>query len=87
MPKEIVNHADSEASFSLHWSGPEGGQTLQLGISIPRKDIEKYVDGLRDAESPDHSVEWYSPPLERFEVQRLIRSAKRARDAVFGADE
>jgi hypothetical protein len=87
MPKEIINYTDDAASFSVHWSGPEGGQVLQLGITIPRKSIEEYIRGLESAKSGDHVVEWYSFPLERGEVQRLIRAAKRARDAVFGADE
>lgn len=84
MPKEIVNFADpDEASVSIHWSGPD--ETVQVGVRIPREALEKYLAGMKG--SPDRFVEWYSPPLSRPDMQRLIRAGRRARDHVFGADE
>lgn len=83
MPKEVINHAieeNSGAEVSIHWS-----HEVQVGIAIPTEALQNYVRDLDPAKDP--VVHWYSPPLTRGEVQKLIKTTRRSRDAVYGADE
>lgn len=88
MPQESINYPEPyEAQLSIHWSGSTGGQVAQVGLAIPTKELRQYLEGMTAGESPDHHVFWYTPRLTRDELNKLIRIARRARNAVYGTDE
>ena len=95
MPEDGVLHADDGVYVSLHWGGGmsrshEGDIQISLDVDIQRlKDmLDEHARGIHYSDT-DHSdrVLLFSNVLTRDEVQRLIRTARRARDAAFGKDE
>lgn len=77
--------------IGLHWDGVN--EVVQLSFDMDADVLSRIAD-TRNALHPDHSfVEkqgravFYSGALSRDDMQRLIRHARRARDAVFGSDE
>lgn len=95
MPKEQINYdrtpdIDGVSSlapeFSLHWnSGP--GEVVQLGVEFDVKVMREHLDLLAKHSPTDKRTAVYSAGLERDDIQKMIRAGKRARNAVFGADE
>lgn len=91
LPKENINYDRNEPEtlapeFSLHWSGGPAG-VVQLGVEFDIKVMQDLLSMLAKNSPTDKRTSIYSIGLERDEVQRMIRAGKRARDAVFGADE
>ena len=98
MPKENINYplAIEDATtglmrppgpeFSLHWSPGDAGY-VQVGVEFNVDDMLTYLNQLRKDSPLDSRAQLYSDILNRADLQRTIRAAKRARDAVFGADE
>jgi hypothetical protein len=94
MPKEVINFARDErgsrgkgVESSIHWGGPTGADYVQLGFEFDVEQMTGYLAGIATGGAPQRRGIFYTDPLERSEVQKLIRVTKRARDAVFGADE
>ena len=61
---------------------------VQLSIEAPRDWWDRFNDTYSQANSPDlHSYAVFSEVLDRREINHLIRTLRRARDAAYGADE
>lgn len=89
MPQENINYPDptgTDAGLSIHWSKADAGGTAQVGVAIPTEALREYLEGM-DPKTEDHTIYWYTPTLTREELNKLIRIARRARTAVYGADE
>lgn len=96
MPKEQINYAPHvelpdgttpiSPEVSLHWSSGEP-HFAQIGFEFSVKDMTAYLARLAKDSPTDHRATFYTAELTRPELQRMIRAGKRARDAVFGADE
>lgn len=88
MPKEIINHQPEDRTaveVSVHWSGTAEYAQLAFGF-----DVAWMIEYLTDLQGNDLNIvrtQVFTDPLPRSEMQTLIRSAKRARNAVYGADE
>lgn len=96
MPKEQINyptvHEAPDGSIplgpeiSLHWSSG-GPAYAQLAFGFDVKSMRDYLDQLAKDSPTDSRAIFYTEELRRPELQTMIRAAKRARDAVYGADE
>lgn len=94
MPKETVNYpsyADNHPmalAVGIHWSDATAGYAgPQVSIQFNVDDMHAYLTRLRQDSPGDKRTIVFTEPLTRPEMQRMIRAAKRARDASFGADE
>jgi len=91
MPIHIINHLAQDVEgggageFSLRWGSGEVGD-IQLGIRIPIDELEAYIKSVRAGSPTDGFIHWYSECLSRYQMQQLIKAARRARDAVFEPD-
>lgn len=97
MPKEQINYSPAiqlesgslsvpGTEASLHWSSNAGGYA-QLAFEFDVQAMLNYLAQLRKDSPGDSRAVFYTLELSRHELQTLIRAAKRARNAVFGADE
>lgn len=95
MPREQINHpstsARNPAAVSLHWSQDEHDPHVSISMAIPFAEMAKIVDEIRADEKkgaePPQSLTYFTPALERRDLNRLITAARRARNHAFGADE
>lgn len=93
MPKTIINYPSySEPfglAFSIHWdnASPASGGAAQLSVQFTVAELREHLQKLEKDSPGDVRSIIYSEALERDELQKLIVSTRRARDAVFGADE
>lgn len=83
--------APMEPRLRVHWSSAEQAY-VALSIDIDWETLQEYVDKRRenpDAYWGEHDdrYELYTDLLDRADLQRLIKHTRRARDAVYGADE
>lgn len=86
---EQIRHTEE---LALHWTKGEGGLvqvSIQLDAEMVREQLrlvdENYV--WVGEEVKPGMLMFYSGPIKRYEMQRLIRHARRARNDVYGADE
>ena len=95
MPEDGVLHADDGVYVSLHWGGGvsrshDGDIQISLDVDIQRlKDmLDEHARGIHysDTDTSDQ-VMLFSGELDRDSLQRLIRSARVARNSAFGRDE
>lgn len=77
--------------IALHWH--PGEDSVQLSFSIDADLIARII-ATREDENPDYALVaepgravFYTETLDRPSLQRLIKTARRARDAAFGSDE
>jgi hypothetical protein len=87
-PDEVVKHTEE---IALHWTKGDAGMvqlSIQLDAEQVRQCLAAYDTGqwLGEELKPGMLM-FYSGNLERYELQRLIRHARRARDDVHGVDE
>ena len=103
MPRETIVHwqeaADTENTgeaarngLDVSWSreGDQFGGMVQIGLDMPLsvlRDIRRELDA--DEKDPVSVVAraLYTPSLDRRELNHLIRTLRRARDAAYGSDE
>lgn len=83
-------HGESwpEPEVHVQWTheGDHGFGHSQVGIDLPRGYVLHLAEELeRRPDAP--SVMAFSPVLERRELNRLIQTARRARDQAYGRDE
>lgn len=78
----------------LHWDGKNG--TVQLSLDIDWDVLQEMVKTRQDRPTENFAddnsflrnrVTFYTGALDREDLQRLVRTTRRARNAVFGADE
>jgi len=96
VPKEQINYAphvilpDGKTPIapevSIHWSPGDAGY-VQVGMEFSVDDMLGYLNQLRKDSPMDHRATFYTDTLKRPDLQKLIRVARRARDAVYGGDE
>lgn len=89
--KDALEILPAAPQISLHWHAEE--DTPQLSFSIDA-DLLSRIMATRDSESPDHSFVTeegrcvlYTAALSRADLQRMIKAARRARNAAYGSDE
>lgn len=80
--------------LGLHWDGKNG--TVQLSMDIDWDVLQELVKARQEDPtavfSDDNSflrnrVTFYTGSLDRNDLQNLVRTARRARNAVYGSDE
>lgn len=81
LPTEAV--ITEQPSLDVTWN--RDGGWVQLSIEAPRDWWGRFWDSLLAAEQSHYGV--FSETLTRQEINHLIRTLRRARDAAFGADE
>jgi hypothetical protein len=96
MPKEKINYPpyiegpdgalSPGAEITIHWSSGEP-RHAQIGFEFDVGNMLAYLTRLRVDSPMDSRATFYTSELSRDDLQRMIRAGKRARDAVFGADE
>jgi hypothetical protein len=73
-----------ESSLDLTWN--RDGGWVQLGLNAPRDWWERFFASYEN--SPEqHEFSAWTNVLTRVEINNLIRTLRRARDAAYGADE
>lgn len=60
----------------------DGGGHVQVSVNVPRKNIEEW---LKTDEGG--YISWYSEPLSRYEINKMIKILRRARDSAYSPDE
>lgn len=85
MPKEYVGQAPQvDGSVTVKW-GRDSAE-VQLTVTGPVGWRGELI--LSDsAIDPDNALDWHVSLKQRFEVNRLIRLLRQARDQAFGKDE
>ena len=72
--------------LEVHWDGNHG--TVQASMSIDTGLLQRVLEQERRADGEMPTRVWfYTEALTRPDLQRLIKTARRARDDAFGADE
>lgn len=73
-------------SLDLYWNRNLG--EVQLSFAAPKEWFRSALlpDLLGDAVPADRELAVYSEPLSRGQINHMIRTLRRARDAAFGAD-
>lgn len=78
----------------LHWDGKNG--TIQISLDVDWDVLQEMVKARQDNPNANFAddnsfllnrVTFYTGALDREDLQRLLRVTRRARNAVFGADE
>lgn len=96
MPKQVINYPGyaEEHPFalalSLHWSDkPSGaiGDGPQFSIQFNVEALAEHLKRLQQDSPTDKRSIIFSEPLDRSELQMMVRTARRARDGAFGGDE
>lgn len=93
MPQEQINYPAEPVSTTLHlnWGASDAGGNLQASLGIPFADLREFIqeqeEQARITGSYPEKLWFYTEQLSRPEVQNLIRTARRARNAVYGGDE
>lgn len=73
-----------EPSLDVSWN--RDGGWVQIAIDAPRDWWERFKESL-DGSPEQHHMSAYTDVLTRKEINDLIRTLRRARDAAYGADE
>ena len=76
--------------IALHWTKGDAGivqMSIQLDAEMVRRQLELYDKDEWIGEKIPGMLIFYSGDLKRYELQKMIRHARRARDDVHGADE
>lgn len=88
MPKTVINYPSYSYPFglalSLHW---DNNGTVQWSAQFNVDELAAHLTKLQKDSPTDKRSIILSEPLSRPEMQRLIKEARRARDAAYGADE
>lgn len=80
--------------IGLHWDGKNG--TVQLSLDIDWDVLQEMVKTRQDNPTANFAddnsflrnrVTFYTGSMSRTDLQNLVRTARRARNAVYGADE
>lgn len=92
MPFVVVNNQHPTAVTGtelpivrLAWTGGEDG-IAQLGMQLDRETILETARLMQEFPDDEHHT-FYTAGLDRSDLNELVRGARRARNAVFGADE
>ena len=72
--------------LEFHWDGNHG--TVQVSMSIDTEILQRVLEQERreDGVMPER-IWFYTEALTRGDLQRIIKTARRARDDAYGADE
>lgn len=76
--------------LNINWLKSDiGAGHVQISVDVPMSAIYEAADANRaavnDAAAANSSLVW-TPPLERDEINKMIRILRRARDQALGAD-
>lgn len=85
MPKEYISSEPQErGSVKVAWGRDSGD--IQIAVAGPVGWRTSLVDLTPQAVEPDNALDWHFSP-NRFEINKLIRVLRTARDQAFGRDE
>lgn len=86
-----IEEIPAAPQIGLHWHA--GEESVQLSFSIDA-DLLSRIVATRGTDAEDHAyvteegrAVFYTSELKRPDLQRLIKTARRARDAAYGSDE
>lgn len=85
-PGEELHEGDiiqEQPSVDVTWNRDPG--YVQISIEAPADYWERFEKGRKDGGQTHYGI--FSETLTRQEINHLIRTLRRARDAAFGADE
>lgn len=77
-------HIDYAPGVELNWSRDQGH--VQLSIEFPREQWIANAETLKDDPQVTKRA-IYTDSLSRYQINKLIKLLRRARDAAYGADE
>ncbi len=86
-PEEVVSRTEEVA---IHWTKGDAGivqLSVQLDAEMVREQLRLYDKGEWLGEKNDGMLIFYTGDLKRYEIQKLVRNVRKARDDVYGADE
>lgn len=101
MPYEHINlptePGDNQSDFHLNWGSSDAGANAQVSAGIPvrllREALREFdeensqLEGTALESREDSKLFFYSPNLTRSELNQGIKTLRRMRNAVYGADE
>ncbi len=90
VPYPIHGEAWPEPELNVSWTraADHGTGNVQVSLLLPVRYVEHLAADLATPDTPEPSgIGAFSPSLGRDELNRLIRTLRRARDAAYGADE
>lgn len=85
MPKEYIGTAPQEhGSVAVSWGKDSGHISVSVAGPVGWRDEE-----LKQLVAPDtdNGLDWHFQAMNRWELNRLIRTLRKARDQAFGKDE
>lgn len=91
MPKETFSQGPDANTIELRWGAPGTSGEVQLCTYNPRRRVTETASLLPDmkigeATREEHPFTGWSVSLERQEINALIRTLRRARNAAYGED-
>jgi len=90
-PPPVHGEAWPEPELNVSWTraADHGPGNVQVSLLLPTAYVEHLAKSLADPDSPAgvSGIGAFSPSLPRDELNRLIRTLRRARDQAYGADE
>lgn len=92
MPYVPISTPEEGPEFAIHWGSQDGAGNFQLAFAIPIETLREQLRLYDDPESPYAITDtlkmfFYSEQISRDQANALIRATRRARNAVYGADE
>lgn len=86
IPGEILAKDEvlyEEPSLDVAWNRDAGW--VQIGIDAPKDWWDRFFEGYRDHGDTPYAV--YTETLTRQQINKMIATLRRARDAAYGRDE
>lgn len=90
VPPPIHGEAWPEPELNVSWTraADHGMGLVQVSLLLPVAYVKHLAADLANPERPEPSgIGAFSPALNRDEMNRLIRTLRRARDQAYGQDE
>lgn len=75
-----------EPSLDLSWRREDAGGWVQVGFDAPRDWWERFIASYQGSPEQHHFAAW-SAVMDRRQINHMIKTLRRARDAAYGADE
>ena len=75
-----------EPSLDVTWRREDAGGWVQIGFDAPRDWWERFIASYEGSPEAHHFAAW-TAVLDRREINHMIRTLRRARDAAYGNDE
>ena len=75
-----------EPSLDVVWRREDVGGWVQIGLDAPRDWWERFIASYEGSPEQHHFSAW-TAVMDRRQINHMIRTLRRARDAAYGSDE